>query len=63
MWKKYYKSVIPKGHEVHHIDGNPENNEPTNLICLPLSEHIKIHEENGDVVVRLMKGKIIQKDE
>ena len=29
--------------EVHHLDGNPTNNNPDNLVVLTASEHAKIH--------------------
>jgi len=29
--------------EVHHIDGDPTNNDPDNLVVLTASEHSKIH--------------------
>ena len=35
---------IPKGHHIHHIDGDPYNNVLENLICLSEEEHAKIHE-------------------
>lgn len=41
-----YESVygeIPKGHVVHHKDGNPLNNNIENLQCVTISEHSKIH--------------------
>lgn len=34
---------IPKGHEIHHKDGNPLNNEIGNLECLSEAEHDAIH--------------------
>lgn len=36
---------IPKGYEIHHVDHNPLNNDLSNLIALPQSEHKKIHKE------------------
>lgn len=47
-WRKAYKSPIPHGWHIHHIDGNPENCDPTNLLCVSVDQHIKIHEANGD---------------
>ena len=35
---------IPKGHHIHHIDGNPYNNELSNLMCLTAEEHSKLHD-------------------
>lgn len=34
---------IPEGFHVHHIDGNPWNNHPDNLIALSAEDHAKIH--------------------
>lgn len=34
---------IPKGHHIHHIDGNPENNSINNLQCLSGPEHVKLY--------------------
>jgi HNH endonuclease len=35
--------AIPKGNIVHHIDCNPENNAPENLISLPNLFHNRLH--------------------
>jgi hypothetical protein len=35
-------------YEVHHIDGNRTNNEPSNLIALSIQEHYDIHYAQGD---------------
>lgn len=37
------------GCEVHHKDGNRENDDPNNLICLTKEEHHKIHREISKV--------------
>ena len=34
---------IPKGHHVHHVDLDPTNNHPSNLVALTPSEHRKVH--------------------
>lgn len=36
-------NVIPKGWHVHHIDGNHDNNDISNLACLPANEHSRMH--------------------
>ena len=42
------KGKIPKGLDVHHIDGDKENNEISNLELVTRSEHQKRHWEQGD---------------
>jgi len=34
---------IPKGWVVHHLDENPENNNPSNLLVTSRSQHNKLH--------------------
>ena len=45
MWMKYY-GEIPKGFEVHHKDGNKDNNEIENLELLTKDKHLAWHAEN-----------------
>jgi len=42
VWS-YYNGPVPKGYDVHHIDGNRYNNDITNLQLLKREEHRKIH--------------------
>lgn len=35
-------------YEIHHIDGNHSNNDPSNLIAVSLREHYTIHFSQGD---------------
>lgn len=57
--KNYYKiyinhhGLIPteadgRTYEIHHIDGNHNNNDPSNLIAITLQEHYNIHYAQGD---------------
>ena len=43
-----FKGPIPKGYEIHHIDGNRKNNEISNLVCVSIQEHYEIHKKQGD---------------
>ena len=36
-------------YQIHHIDGNPQNNDISNLQCLSVEEHYKLHLEQGDI--------------
>ena len=42
IWQKF-RGVIPKGHHIHHKDGNKLNNSIENLECISHSEHLSIH--------------------
>lgn len=42
VWKKYYGEK-PKGYEIHHIDEDPTNNHPGNLMLLPSEVHRDAH--------------------
>jgi hypothetical protein len=35
-------------YEIHHVDGNRENNSQKNLIAVSIKEHYDIHESQGD---------------
>lgn len=35
-------------YDIHHIDGNHENNDPTNLVAVSIQEHYDIHYSQGD---------------
>ena len=56
MHRKIYEDhfgSIPKdkdgrSYEIHHIDGNHSNNDPTNLKCVTIQEHYDIHYSQGD---------------
>ena len=40
---EYYHGEIPAGYEIHHIDGNPANNDISNLQMLTKDEHTRTH--------------------
>ena len=48
-----HNGPIPKeengrSYEIHHIDGNHSNNNPTNLKCVTLREHFDLHYSQKD---------------
>ena len=43
------RQPIPQQHEIHHIDGNRKNDVWSNLICLSIADHQKMHNNSADV--------------
>lgn len=46
IYRKVWESAngkIPSGYHIHHIDGNPYNNDLSNLICVTAEQHAEIH--------------------
>lgn len=43
---KYEREIgkIPKGFDVHHIDGNRSNNNIKNLVAIEKAEHTRLHQ-------------------
>jgi hypothetical protein len=56
-YRKIWESAngqIPKdkngrSYEIHHIDGNRSNNKLSNLMCVSIEDHIKIHMNQGEL--------------
>lgn len=42
IWE-HFKGEIPEGYVIHHIDGDPSNNDLANLQMMTQSEHMKLH--------------------
>lgn len=63
VWRQFY-GEIPKGFDVHHVNFNPNDNRPENLVLLSHPEHIKLHAKfkNEDGKFGLMKKKCLQFD-
>lgn len=50
IWCKANNMIsVPLGCVIHHIDGNPKNNDADNLILLDQSYHVKLHKKLEDV--------------
>lgn len=53
LWEQYNNCKIPKDatgrtYDIHHIDGNRNNNSKENLYACSIEEHYNIHHNQGD---------------
>jgi hypothetical protein len=48
IWEKYNDEKLQNGYEIHHIDGNHQNNDPENLKAVTVEEHLQIHKDQND---------------
>jgi hypothetical protein len=52
IWKKEFgevpKDSLGRSYDIHHIDGNKDNNNINNLKAVSLEEHWKIHFDRGE---------------
>ena len=60
IWMDHY-GEIPKGHHIHHKDGNFDNNSIENLECISASEHRKKHPASEETRAKY-RELIIQRD-
>ncbi len=37
-----------RSYDIHHVDGNRDNNDPSNLLALSIQDHYNIHYSQGD---------------
>ena len=56
VMEKYLGRPLTDDEKVHHIDGNKQNNDTSNLIVVTQSEHMAIHGENR---IRDIKGRYL----
>ncbi len=54
VWK-FHNGEVPKGKEIHHIDGNSLNNNISNLTAITRREHLRLHPKNREKVLRAIK--------
>jgi len=52
IWESHF-GLIPvdedgRTYEIHHINGNHNDNRIENLLCLSISDHFKLHYDQGD---------------
>ena len=52
VYMLHHNRPIGEGMEIHHIDGNPMNNHPSNLVELTPRQHRRIHYYQSDDPMR-----------
>jgi hypothetical protein len=54
IYEEHYGSIpydiFGRKYEIHHINGNHSDNNPTNLKAVTIDEHYSIHKQQGDYV-------------
>lgn len=48
IWEDYNGQKLPQNMEIHHIDGNHDNNDPNNLLAVTIEQHLEIHQKQND---------------
>ena len=46
FYEYHYQCSIIKNNDIHHIDGNPLNNNINNLLLMSHKEHVSLHSKN-----------------
>lgn len=57
IFEQYNQCSLLPGIDIHHIDGDHNNNEPTNLQAVTLEEHYAIHKKQQDFYAAYLIGK------
>jgi hypothetical protein len=65
IYEDYYNIRLPSDIEIHHKDGNHNNNDITNLLPVSIQEHYEIHLRQGDYAAafRISQRMQISKEE
>lgn len=54
--EEWLKAKLVEGFDIHHLDGNHDNNDPANLVLIEHSDHMMLH--GGRTLGRLKPRKI-----
>jgi hypothetical protein len=65
IYEDYYNIRLPSDIEIHHKDGNHNNNDISNLVAVSIQEHYEIHLRQGDYAAafRISQRMQISKEE
>lgn len=56
VWEDANGRLLRPNEDVHHIDGDPGNNDPNNLVALTKQQHMKLHSDREDTRHRKRRG-------
>lgn len=56
VWEKANGRILDPSEHVHHVDGNPLNNDPTNLVALTRRQHVAVHADSKQTSRRKSLG-------
>lgn len=57
IYERYYECSLLQGIDIHHIDGDHNNNDPLNLQAVLLEEHYSIHKEQKEYYAAYLIGR------
>lgn len=43
VWERHHGRPVPDGHQIHHVDFDKLNNDPSNLLAVTPTEHKRLH--------------------
>lgn len=52
--ERWLRARLSDGFDVHHMDGNPQNNDPDNLVLIEHDDHMRIHGNQNISVFRFL---------
>ena len=57
IYERYHQCSLLEGVDIHHIDGDHDNNHPTNLKAVSLQEHFSIHKLQKEYYAAYLIGR------